>query len=59
MPRLLQNSSLDICPLRQITKSNELAQLHIMGQLHELMFHLGTIAPIRRKEYFIDPPTLS
>ncbi|AEL11341.1 hypothetical protein SPPN_09650 [Streptococcus pseudopneumoniae IS7493] len=30
-----------------------------MGQLHELMFHLGTIAPNQKKEYFINLPTLS
>ena len=40
----------DIVRFAQITKSNELAQLHIMGQLHELMFHLGTIAPNQKKE---------
>ena len=26
------------------TKSNQLAQLHIMGQLYELIFHLGSVA---------------
>ncbi len=40
----------DIVRFAQITKSNELAQLHIMGQLHELMFHLGTIAPNQTKK---------
>ena len=40
----------NIVRFAQITKSNELAQLHIMGQLHELMFHLGTIAPNQKKE---------
>ncbi|KXT84854.1 AraC family transcriptional regulator [Streptococcus oralis] len=40
----------DIVHFAQITKSNELAQLHIMGQLHELMFHLGSIAPNQRKQ---------
>lgn len=40
----------DIVRFAQITKSNELAQLHIMGQLHELMFHLGTIAPNQKKK---------
>ena len=40
----------NIVRFAQITKSNELAQLHIMGQLHELMFHLGTIAPNQKKK---------
>ena len=40
----------DIVRFAQIAKSNELAQLHIMGQLHELMFHLGTIAPNQKKK---------
>ncbi|CTK88305.1 msm operon regulatory protein [Streptococcus pneumoniae] len=40
----------DIVRFAQITKSSELAQLHIMGQLHELMFHLGTVAPNQKKK---------
>ncbi|EHE71532.1 Msm operon regulatory protein [Streptococcus pneumoniae] len=45
----------DIVRFAQITKSSELSQLHIMGQLHELMFHLGTIAPNQKKRIFHQP----
>lgn len=34
----------NIVEFAQITKFKELAQLHLLGQLHELMFHLGSIA---------------
>lgn len=46
----LQNSLKILSASLRLQKSNELAQLHIMGQLHELMFHLGTIAPNQKKE---------
>lgn len=34
----------NIVEFAQVTKFKELAQLHLLGQLHELMFHLGRIA---------------
>ena len=59
IPRLLQNSSQTLSTSLRLQKSSELAQLHIMGQLHELMFHLGTIAPQSEKKRIFHQPTNS
>ena len=44
LTKTIETTIEDLVYFAEKTKSDQLSQLHILGQLYELMFHLGTIA---------------